>query len=323
MTLPPSDIFEEFAVYTNKQMSEHFYGEIPNQLMKHQKENLGLEALHAKINKAYEQTPEDYINLGFIMNISDLYDENEQYIIKHLSSFFPRIALGFSYFSLLDGSLRPSIAANFADIQRELPWETYILPATSPKQSNKDRKIDRDELTNLVFFGDPKKDSIKLVFTHHDYCSALTGFFTPAQQLDDDDKKVLENAAIVLITEKRENDLHAKDIYDAYEIYEGNRPEHDEIRIKCKDLEILEAAMKALYTTWICPKDKKDPITKKLQPFLDKAETGLKTQQAKDFYTHFKKTGYKPGDTLEILTNETQRLLFETQAKDTPNTPAP
>jgi hypothetical protein len=320
-SFPPSDIFEEFAFYTNDWFSDHFLELIPNQYNECQKENGKHRAVNKTIDdadRAYDQNPKEYLNLGFMDKIGELYDENEKEIITPLSTYFPRIAIGFCFFSLFNDSKRSLIAANYAELQREIPWSKLILPTTlSSEQRN--RKINRGKLTDFVLSGDPEKDLVKEVFERHDFCKTVTGYLTPSHALNEDDRKRIEQAAITLLTTGKDYDSDdtAQKVYDAYNIYEGDDPEHDTIRSKCKDIEVLEEAMKALYITWICPEDQRESLTQKLQPFIDNAENKLKTQQIKNFYTSFKNIKLVPEASLTLLIINTQNDL-ENNTHDIP-----
>lgn len=214
--------------------------------------------------------------------------------ILRVGTKFPRVRLGFAYFSLLAVDDRPEEAMHICGLQGRTGYARTSIP-TKMIQVIADHHEGTERLANMLFKDDPELDDIVLACRYHDIAEALTGDFSKYCDISARDRRRIEKLAFELISPENAPNLsqQAKDIRRCYELTCGDDPAHKAIRAKFKDCDALEMPMEVAFLMSQKLTVNRVQLMNELQPFWMSAEAGLKSSRAKNFFKALEQARYR------------------------------
>ncbi len=261
---------------------------------------------------AFNVSAEDYIGGGFMNRIRALFSDDERAFILDTCEKFERVKLGFAYFSLIRSNLRPLEARILRHNQLRSGWLRVGVPSGFA-QSVADHEDTCRKLALLLFFDDPELALIEDVAAYHDSGEPVIGDFTPHDPIARADKRRIETLAVRLVCAsalQRGNEI-AQRIARALEVYEGESPEHADIRAKLRDCDLLEMCVEAIHILQNCPEGERQALAQHLQEFWDYTGTRLTTDRAKHFFDSLKTARFGSDSALsDVIAHAHQYMLL-------------
>lgn len=228
-----------------------------------------------------------------IDRIAGYYTPEERQFLRDMSERFPRVKVGLSYFGLLTGNNRILKAIDLIGGQPRIGWQRIGVP-DGFVQSVAEHLNSGVKLADIIFKGDLHLPLIKEVFQYHDIGEVVIGDFTPHCPISKDDKIRLEILAIRLLTAaRRKNTPFAVDMYRSFAIYEGLTPGYDDVRVKVKDLDLLEMSVEAVNIRYVCPPHERGDMDRKLGEFDTYVASRLQTPKARAYFEEITKPAHK------------------------------
>ncbi len=207
---------------------------------------------------------------------------------------FPRVRLGFAYFSLLAVDDCPEEAMHLCELQGRTGYARTSIP-TKMIQVVADHQEGTERLANMLFSDDPEFEDIVLACRYHDVAEAITGDFSKYCDISPRDRKRIEKLAFELISPENAPNLsqQAKDIRRCYELTCGTDPAHKEVRAKFKDCDALEMPMEVAFLMTQKLSVNRVQLMDELEPFWKSAESALQYSRSKNFFKVLEQARYR------------------------------
>lgn len=229
-----------------------------------------------------QQSANDYMKGGFLRSIHNLYSSEERAFISRIAAQFERVALGFAYFSLFSHHQRPFEALRLTQHQPRTGWQRTGIPLAF-NQSVDDHHRNGTTLAIILF---PENPEVARRFPYHDVGEAVIGDFTPHDPISKQDKVRIEKLGIRLLcayAAMRGNSM-AQLIQDTFDIYDGEAPQHQNLRSQIKDCDLLEMAYEMVFVMEQCPASEKIGIIANFQEFWDYIGPHLESIRAQKMF---------------------------------------
>ncbi len=277
----PSKTFNDYAQKANAGMISFFESETPK-LIQNNPPQVSDEDIH------------NYMDHGYLNTIKHLYAAEELSFIKDIGERFPRVKLGFAYFSLLEPASRPLEAKRLSNYQKRTGWQKITGLDINFNQNVEAHNQNTKTLALALFPNDPEIDLIAGACEYHDTGEAVIGDFTPTCPITREEKTLIEQLGIRLATKEcLETIPLAKNISEANQVLESNDPKHAKAQQKVKDCDLLDMPVEALRIMLHCSNEEAPQVNKDLQAFWNHAGKKVTTDEGKTFFEELAKHRYK------------------------------
>lgn len=203
------------------------------------------------------------------------YSDEDKHFLREMCEIFPKIKQSFNDF--LNVPDRISAAREKLYTIDRAGWNRIGIRHDFVQNDGEHT----DDCVSLVPFVVTQKqfiENIESVMRNHEITEAITGDFTPFDNITAEEKAKLEMLAVIFLTEGHVNGQNILNDFQCFEMQEGY------IGKAAKDIDRLEMVLQARVYEILFP-DMKD----KLEPFWDYTEKRLNTEDGKRLFEAVKR----------------------------------